>query len=250
MAGKTLAEKLDNMERWGFAGLEVSGKGLAGRVELYKSALKGRPIRISAVCAGFEGCLISEKKEVRELAVRSIKQILTAAGELGAVGLIVVPAFHGQTNLRHQEARKVLVSLLQELGEHAVRVGSRILLEPLNRRECYFLRLLADAAAICRDVGSAGVAMMGDFWHMTTEETSDLGAFISAGPYLRHVHIASRKTRKAPGQDPGDDYVLGFKGLKWIGYRGYVSFECGVKGDRAKALPAAVRLLREQWERA
>ena len=61
-------------------------------------------------------------------------------------------------------------------------VGSRVLLEPLNRGEAFFLRQVADAASICRDINSPGVQMMGDFYHMYIEETSDLGAFLSAGP--------------------------------------------------------------------
>jgi len=265
MAGANLAEKLDNMERWGFEGLEVSGKGLPGRVKELKDALKGRPIRISAVCAGFDGVLVSENRETRELALRTMKEILTAAGELEAIGLIIVPAFNGQTKLGHREIRDLLVpfhrwdkrpkepvpTLLYELGEHAVKVGSRILLEPLNREECYFLRQLADAAALCRDINHPGIRMMGDFWHMTWEETSDMGAFISAGEYLRHVHIASRRNRRVPGEDgPADNYVEGFRGLKTIGYQDFVSLECGAAGDRKVVLPAAVTLLREQWDRA
>ena len=77
----------------------------------------------------------------------------------------------------------MLVEQLGPLGEHAAKVGTRVLLEPLNRKEAYFLRQLADAASICRDVNSPGVAMMGDFYHMYIEETSDEGAFLSAGEY-------------------------------------------------------------------
>jgi sugar phosphate isomerase/epimerase len=264
--GHSLKDKLDRMEKWDYVGLETGGNGLARRVKQYKEALKGRPIKMSAICSGFDGVLVSEKPEVRRRAVQTMKDILTAAGELESTGLIIVPAFNGQTKLHHRECRDLLVpftrwdkrgpdwkpqaTLLMELGEHAEKVGSRILLEPLNREECYVLRQLADAAAICKDAGSPGIRMMGDFWHMTWEETSDLGAFISAGEYLRHVHIASRKTRRAPGEDEGDNYVLGFKGLKAIGYQDYVSLECGVKGDRDQVLPAVVKLLREQWDQA
>ena len=38
--------------------------------------------------------------------------------------------------------------------------------------------------------------------------------------------------------------------LKMIGYNKYVSFECGCEGDRKVVLPAALKLLREQWEKA
>ena len=47
-----------------------------------------------------------------------------------------------------------------------------------------------------------------------------------------------------------DNYINGFKGLKMIGYNNYVSFECGCQGDRNVVVPAAVKLLREQWEQA
>jgi len=265
MAGETLDEKLDNMEKWGFEGYEPYGKGLPGRVKEIKKALKGRPIKVSAICAGYEGWLLAYPKETRDKAMRSMKGILTAAGELGSVGMIIVPAFNRQDSLPHRESRRLLSGFrrwdkrpaegvscaLQELGDHAVKAGTRILLEPLNRDECYFLRTLADAASICKDLEHPGVAMMGDFWHMTWEETSDLGAILSGGDYLKHIHMASRRTRKVPGEDgDADNYVLGFKGLKWIGYQGYVSLECGCKGDKNVAVPAAVKLLRDQWAQA
>jgi sugar phosphate isomerase/epimerase len=248
--GKSLTEKLDFLEAQGFEGFEPGGGGLAKRVEEFQQALQGRKIKISAICGGFKGVLISEQEPVRQTAMESMKEILTAAGALGSTGMIMVPAFNNQTKLGHQEARELLVKLLAELGDHAHQAGTRLLLEPLNRRECHFLRQVPDGAAICRDVNNPGVALMGDFWHMTWEETSDMAAFIAAGKYLHHVHMASRKTRKMPGEDEGDNYVDGFKGLRLIGYQDFVSFECGCKGDRTKAIPAAVKLLREQWEAA
>jgi sugar phosphate isomerase/epimerase len=248
--GRSLTEKLDFLEGLDFEGLEVGGGNLPKRVDELQKALQGRKIKISAICAGFKGVLISEQEEARQTALDSMKEILTAAGALGSTGMIIVPAFHNQTKLGHQESRELLVKLLPQLGDHAQKAGTRVLLEPLNRKECHFLRQVADAAAICRDVNSPGVALMGDFWHMTWEETSDMAAFLAAGKYLHHVHMASRKTRKTPGEDEGDNYVDGFKGLKLIGYQDFVSFECGCKGDPAQALPAAARLLREQWQSA
>ncbi len=262
--GKSLAEKLDRMEAWGIEGLEVGGRGLPGRVDELKKALQGRKVRISAICAGFEGWIIASDPQVREKAFNSMKEILTAAGALGSTGLIIVPAFNGQESLPHREARVLLTGfqradkprpetppLLAQLGDHAAACGTRILLEPLNREECYFLRTVADGASMCRDLSNQGIAVMGDFWHMTWEETSDMGAFLSGGDWLHHVHIASRRTRNTPGEDgEADNYVLGFKGLKAIGYQDFVSFECGARGDREKVVPAAVKLIRDQWAEA
>ena len=248
--GKTLAEKLDFLEELQFEGFEPGGRGLSKRIDELQKALQGRKIRISAICAGFDGCIISEQEKARQTAMDTMKEILTAAGALGSTGMIMVPAFNNRTKLGCQESRELLVKTLPELGDHAQKAGTRVLLEPLNRRECYFLRQLADGAAICRDVNNPGICLMGDFWHMTWEEPSDTAAFLAGAKYVHHVHMASRQHRKMPGEDENDNYVDGFRGLKMIGYQDFVSFECGCKGDSRKALPAAAKLLRQQWEAA
>jgi sugar phosphate isomerase/epimerase len=149
------------------------------------------------------------------------------------------------------ETRDFLCEELYKLGEYALEHGTHVILEPLNRNEAFYLRLVADAAAIARDCGSKGVKVLGDFWHMS-EETSDYGALMSAGKeYLQHMHIASRGRRLMPGEDgEKDNYTDGFRALKEIGYDKYVTFECGTKGDRAATVTAAVELLRKQWSEA
>jgi len=250
--GNSLEEKFDFMEANGIVGFEPGGGGLSGRVEDILSKLQGRNIKVSAICAGFKGVPMSEKPEVRREAIDSIKEILTAAGALGANGVIAVPAFNKQTTLGNKEGREILLKeVLPELGDHAQKCKTHLILEPLNRGECFFLRQVADGAAICRDANNPGIGLMGDFWHMTWEETSDFAAFIAGAKWLCHVHIASRKNRRTPGEDgDADNYIDGFRGLKSIGYQQYISFECGSKGPREKTLPDACKLIREQWEQA
>jgi len=249
--GKTLTEKLDFMESLGIVGFEPWGGGLEKRINEIQDALKNRNIKMSAVCAGFDGWLIADDPAIQKKCMDSLKVIIAAAGELGSTGVIFVPAFNNQKSLPDKEARALLIGQMKELGDFALQNKTRILLEPLNREECYFCRQVADGAAIVRDVNSAGAAVMGDFWHMTWEETNDRAAFLSAGDYLHHVHIASRKRRKMPGEDgEADNYINGFRGLKEINYQDYVSFECGSVGDSKITLPAAVKLMNEQWKKA
>jgi sugar phosphate isomerase/epimerase len=249
--GESLEQKLDFLESNGVYGIEVGGGKLPGRVTEFQKALQNRKVKISAICAGFKGWLISSEESERKKCIDSSKEILSAAGALGSYGMILVPGFNGQQpSLPFVEARAILVDQLKELGEFAIKNNTTIILEPLNRKEAWFLRMVADAAAICRDVNSPGVTCMGDFWHMTWEETDDMGAFLSGQKYLNHVHIASRKTRNTPGEDEGDNYVTGFKALKMINYKHFVSFECGTKGDKKIVIPAALKLLREQWDMA
>ena len=254
LEGESLGGKLDLMEKLGVNGLEVRGNGLSARVDELKQALNGRDIKISAICAGFKGFMLAEEESVRNECRDSMRDIITAAGALGSTGVIIVPAFNSQKPVKPhtQESRDFLCQWFDELGTFATENGTTVILEPLNRREAFYLRLVADAASICRDIANPGVTCLGDFWHMTWEETSDLGAFISGGKYIRHVHIASRKRRLMPGEDgDADNYVDGFRGLKIIGFDKYISFECDSKADdRNAAAAAGVELIRKQWEEA
>ncbi|MCL2073379.1 MAG: sugar phosphate isomerase/epimerase [Marinilabiliaceae bacterium] len=249
--GDSFNEKFDKMEELGITGFEPWGSGLNARKKEMLEALKGRNIKISAICAGFKGFILSQEEAVFEEFMTTYKDLLRLAGELGSVGVIMVPAFNRQEPCRPHtiETREWLVETLSELGDFALKNNTSVILEPLNRNEAFYLRQVSDAASICRDVNNKGVTCMGDFWHMTFEETSDSGAFFSAGEYLSHVHVASRKRRSMPGEDDEtDNYIDGFKALKQMNYQGFVSFECGSIGNRADTVPAAVKLLREQWE--
>ena len=244
--GKGLREKVETLQSWGAAGVELSAN-IKDRVAEIKDAVKGTSVAVSAVCAGWFQ-LIDPDEAKRKQGAQRLKDLCGPAGEVGSTGVIMVPAFNNHDQLPPKEARKVLVDLLPEIGEAARKAGTRILMEPLNRGEAFFLRQLADAASICRDVNSPGIGMMGDFYHMCKEETSDCGAFLSAGPYLHHVHLASR-LRNLPGQDDRS-FVDGFRGLKMIGYQGFCSLECGVKGQAAVEIPKAFRFLEQQWKEA
>lgn len=251
--GESLNERLDYMESMGIVGFEPGGRGLGDRVGELQKALSGRNIKVSAICAGFDGFILAEDPKVKAEFDSTMRDIIAAAGELGSTGVIMVPAFNSQKPcMPHTlETREYLCEQMHELGEYALKHKTTVILEPLNRREAHYLRQVPDAAAICRDSKSAGVKCMGDFWHMQ-EDTSDYAAFLSAGKeYLQHVHIASRGRRIMPGEDGElDNYVQGFRALKELDYPYYVSFECGTKGDRNQTVKAAVELIRAQWEQA
>lgn len=248
--GESLEEKLDKMVKWGFEAVELYGDAV-DNVDKYKKAIDSSGLKMSAICWGScNGDLVSDDPAKRPGCFEKVKKALEAAGALGSVGVIYVPAFNGQTKLGNQEIRSILLDTLPKLGEIAVANKTTLILEPLNRKEAFFLRQLADAASICRDCNSDGVRMMGDFYHMTFEETSDMGAFISGGKYVQHVHFGSRSTNRIlPGQD-GGDYTNGFRGLKMIGYNNFCSFECGCRGDRNVEVPKSMQFLKDQWAAA
>jgi sugar phosphate isomerase/epimerase len=248
--GRSLAEKFDFMEEYGIEGFEPRGTGLVDCLWEYQQLLRGRNIRISAVCSGIKGFIMNEDAVVRDQYKSLIKDIIAVAGELGSVGVIIVPVCNGQKSddIHRSGIRNFLIEQMTELAEYAEKHNTTVIIEPLNRKEASCFLKVADVKGICKAVNRKGLRCMGDFWHMTREEASDMDAFISGGEYLNHVHIASRETRCIPGTDGGiDNYIDGFRGLKRISYKGYVSFECGIRGDRAILIPASINLLREQW---
>ncbi len=247
--GETLNEKLDRMEAWGFSGIELDGANLANRIHEIKTALRFRNIEIGAICVGYEGVLIHEDPEIRRQTMDSIKAILTAAAELNHKGLIIVPAFNGQTKLYYGPARDALMAVLPLLAEHAHKNNSRVILEPLNRNESLYFRQLGDFAQICKEIDHPGVAMMGDFYHMGIEEPCDYAAFLAARKYLYNVHLGGGRHRLLPGQDDRD-FRVGFRGLKDIGYRHFCSLECFPTGDPLVEIPKSVEFLRQQWREA
>jgi len=257
--------KLDYLEQNGYAAVETPSGLDWLKDKGYKVAesLKNRKLFLATACGPSRFDYADPAKCEEEVA--KFMPVLEVLGEIKSIGLIICPA-RSKPEVGLKELRESFVENYgRRLAEKAAACGTEILLEPLQRRETPFLRQVSDGAKMAQEIGK-GCAVMGDFWHMSKEEASFFGAFVTAGPLLKHVHIASLGGRKVPGTDGElDNYVDGFRGLKFIGYRGAVSMECGwpAKGKDAKGKPIMPNneekhvllvkmcdLLRRQWEEA
>jgi len=257
--------KLDYLEANDFQAVEITSSldWLRKQGPCLMDALKGRKLFLTTACGPSRFDYADRAKNDAE--VEKFMPVLEILGEMKSTGLIICPA-RSKPEVGLKELRADFVTNTgKRLAEKAAACGTSIVLEPLQRGETPFLRQVADGAQIAKEIG-AGCKVMGDFWHMSKEEPSFMAAFISAGPLLAHVHIASLGGRKVPGIDGDlDNYVDGFKGLKFIGYRGAVSLECvwPTKGKDANGKPIQpsqaerhaliknmVELLRRQWAEA
>lgn len=268
--GKTEEEKMAQLKKWGMDAVEPSSSVVPHAKE-YKKKADDAGLKVAVICGGTDpDALSSPDPQTRQKGIDSVKRSLEAAAILECNGIIYVPSFNHQypyKNMGFTEIRKMLIEtdansreiksgLLKELGELAVSFGTNVILEPLNRKEAWFLRQVGDAAAICRDAKSDGVKTMGDLYHMFYEENSNMGAFISGGRYVRHVHLGCGNARVLPGQAPEhsrDDFVSAFRGLKYIGYEQFMCFECGCLGGDEKGVtevPKTLDFLRQCWEEA
>jgi sugar phosphate isomerase/epimerase len=249
--GKTLEEKLDNLARWGYEGLEVLGHQLRDRVKEIRKATSKGSVKVSTICTGYSGCLLGAEKSERELAVSEVKELLSIGAELGAVGLIVVPVF-GVSRLPDlspfagavELERRLLLRLLEEIAPHAEQVKCMVLLEPLNRYETHFMNTLKQGVDLARRVNNPYVKIMADFFHMSIEERDIASSLRAAGDWVQHIHLAD-STRQLPGHGH-TDFAAPFAQLKRMGYKNYMALECGVPGDPAVEFPKSARYLR-QW---
>lgn len=233
--GANLAERAALAEDMGFEGMEFWGADIGERISEIRSAFRGRKIRPCTICSGHAGALICADAKERAAAREGILTRLKIAGELGMVGLIVVPGFQRHKSIPDLSPFKsdrelemeVLVAQLQQMAPEAEKTGAVILLEALNRYESHFLNRQMDAVAICRRVGSASVQVICDFFHMNIEEYSTPETLRQVGSYCKHVHLADN-TRQEPGSG-SIDFPAGFAALKEIGFAGYMAYECGFR---------------------
>ncbi|OPZ25815.1 MAG: hydroxypyruvate isomerase [Lentisphaerae bacterium ADurb.BinA184] len=119
--------------------------------------------------------------------------------------------------------------------------GVTIVVEPLNRAECNVLTTVAESANLVREVDHPGLRLLVDAFHWGRDNDgwADLAA---AGPLLRHAHIATYTTRRAPGLEPCD-FGPFFQALARGGYDGRISVE-GAWQDMASDAPAVLAELR------
>lgn len=251
--GSTFAEKVANLERYGFAGVELNGgalndpAGLAERI----AVLKDSPVKASSICGGCPAELVHADRARRQTCADALKRHLDYAAELGAVGPITVPIFNGNERVpdlspwktRGEIERELLIAMLTTLAPYAEERGVSLLLEPLNRYESNSLPQQKDGAYIVRTLNSPGVRLMSDVFHMHIEETNSPATLIEVGDSIGHVHLADN-TRKEPGS--GDiDFKAVMDALKQINFTGYMAFECGLSGPADEVLPRSVAYLKE-----
>ncbi|MCL2624889.1 MAG: sugar phosphate isomerase/epimerase [Planctomycetaceae bacterium] len=245
--GDNTEDKLKWMKANGFEAFEIGGVG--DDYMDWKKRADDAGLAIAALCVGsFGGKLVSEDEEERKKGYDEFRVQLERSGALGAQGVVYVP-ITGRPDRPNWRIRDLTVAVLKELGPFAAEHKTHIILEPLRRGEAWFLRQVSDAAQICKDADVPGAAVLGDTYHMFTEETDLMAAYIAGGEYVKHVHLGNGGPRILP-REGEYCHVKPMRGLKFIGYTGFCSFECGVEGDREIEVPKSVEYIRKCWEEA
>ncbi len=189
---------------------------------------------------------ISADAAIRQAGLDNLKKAIDccrAAGVTHLCGPIhsALGSFTGQGPTADEWSRAK--EILTKAGDHARQANVTLVVESLNRFECYFLNCLADAARFCREVNHSHVKTMYDTFHANIEEKCIATAIKSNIDQIVHVHI-SENDRSTPGEG-GVNWDTSWKALKEANYDGWLVIEAF--GLSLPALAAATKIWRRMF---
>jgi len=202
--------------------------------------------RTTVCCVGADANPISPDAGIRKAAVAHIKRAIDMSRICGSK--LMAGPFHsaigeftgkGPTADEWKHGNEVFA----ELADYAKQNGVTLVLEYLNRFECYFLNSAADTARFVREVNHPNLRMMYDTFHANIEEKDIAQAIRVCAPYTAHVHI-SENDRGTPGEGHVD-WDTTFKTLKEVKYDGWMVVEAF--GLALPDLAAATKIWRRMY---
>jgi sugar phosphate isomerase/epimerase len=146
-------------------------------------------------------------------------------------------------------ARAQILLFAKMAAELAAQRGIMVVLEALNRGECNIVNTLLEAAEYVRVVNHPNFKLLLDSYHFWLED-EPIEHLRAAALLIRHVHLADRVGRAAPGRSGQADYRPLFAELKRVGYDGLVAVEASGFDDIESGGPSVLKFVKKQWAEA
>ncbi|MEX0728299.1 MAG: sugar phosphate isomerase/epimerase [Planctomycetaceae bacterium] len=239
---------LADIKEWGYDGVEIPVFEMT--LKNYKrlgAKLDGLGLERTAVTVSTgDANPISPQASVRKAALSRLKKVVDICAAMGADKLCgpfhsALGEFTGKG--RTEEEWKRGQDVLAKLADHAEKRGVTLVLEYLNRFECYFLNCAEDCSRFTREVNHKHLKMMYDTFHANIEEKDIKKALKTCADQMVHVHI-SENDRSTPGEG-GVDWNTSFAGLREINYDGWFVVEAF--GLALPDLAAATKIWRRMF---
>ena len=253
LRGETMIEKWHHAQTLGFDAIELRGAGegrFAARLpELREAAAAGVPM--PTVCVEMLHFVGDFDAAKRRDAIEQMKAQLSVMAEIGG-RLAMTPASYGMFSTRLPpfvsprsiaDDHAVLIEGFGELAAHAEQVEVVIALEPLNRYENHMINTLAQAAALCAEIGSPWFGIAADTYHMNIEEADPIKALFESAEWIRHIQLSdSNRLEPTAGHI---DWSMMLAAIAAIDYADELAYECRLSGELDDVLPVSVRRIRQ-----
>jgi D-psicose/D-tagatose/L-ribulose 3-epimerase len=239
---------LEQIKGWGYDGVELpvfamdEGKFAALGKKLDEIGLERTAV---TVCTA-DATPISATAGIRRAGLDRLKLAIDMCRAAGATHLCgpihsALGEFSGRGPT--DDEWKYGKETLAQAADHARQAGVTLVLEYLNRFECYFLTCAEDCVRFAREVNHPHLRMMYDTFHANIEEKDIAQAIRGCADQLVHVHI-SENDRSTPGEGHVD-WDTTFKTLKEINYDGWLMVEAF--GLALPDLAAATKIWRRMF---
>ena len=227
----TCKEKIEKAKLFGYDAVELlpAVPASINLIEL-KENLINNNIKVSAIGSGAirNVCgltLIAPGKDERNAAIKRLNELIYLASDIEAP-VVTVGNFRGRIdNSGEEDGKKILLDILDQASDIALKQGVRIALEPINRYETDFLFTAIETLEFIKNINKKNLGILLDTFHINIEENSFTECFFQADKEkkLFHVHIGSNN-RLPPGRGHIDFRII-MDTLKTIKYKGYISAE-------------------------
>jgi D-psicose/D-tagatose/L-ribulose 3-epimerase len=238
---------IEDLKRTGYDGIEIPiFEGTPDHYANLGKMLDGIGLERTAITVipSLDKNPLSEDSLQRRAAVEYLKYCVDCTEALGANQLAgplhqTLGHFSGAGPTGDERARARDVH--QQAGDYAARHGVRIVLEAINRFECYFANTMDQLAGYIDTVNHPAVTGMYDTFHANIEELDPVAAFTRNKRHISYVHI-SENDRGVPGRGHVP-WSATFKAIKQAGFNGWLTIESFGRG--LPELAAATRVWRD-----
>ncbi len=236
-----LAKNFELMRKNGFTGVDLFVNNTSPDVmKQYKKMLSDNDIKMATYLAIFlaeNGVKLSEtdpNKRVKN--IEMVKAQLENAKYFEARGLAMgfIRGGYEEGKEEKSDALKRIADALAELGEYADNLGTKILLEPINRYEINTINTAYEGADFIRENNLKGIGLLIDAFHMNIEDKNIGDSIRHCAELAVNAHMAD-SNRKALGEGHLDMKEV-LVALNDINFDGFLTLEAFIQNPEKELL--------------
>ena len=146
------------------------------------------------------------------------------------------------------KAKQQIIDFVKMFAPIAQKNGITVVAEPLNKGECNIINTVSEAMEYVKAVDHPNFKCLVDSYHLwlENEPVANVAENMS---WIKHVHLADKDGRVAPGLSGTADYRPLFKALKAGKYEGMISVEA-LNFDIEKEGKGVLEFVKKQWSEA